>query len=48
MAACSTGALCAAWVFGQEVPQYAMQLTMDRYQDDVLKAELAKLGGGCL
>lgn len=48
MAACSTGALCAAWVFGQEVPQYATQLTMDRYKDDALKAELAKLGGGCL
>lgn len=48
MAACSTGALCAAWVVGQEVPDYAKSLTPDRYADETLMSELAFLGSGSL
>jgi glycine/D-amino acid oxidase-like deaminating enzyme len=48
MAACATGALCAAWVFGEPVPEYANALTLQRYEDQALQAELARLGGGCL
>jgi glycine/D-amino acid oxidase-like deaminating enzyme len=48
MAACSTGALCAAWVAGQPVPEYAKALTMDRYADETLMAQLATLGKGSL
>lgn len=48
MAACATGALCAAWVLDEPVPDYARALTPQRYQDSALKAELAGLQGGCL
>jgi len=48
MAACATGALCAAWVFEQPVADYAHSLTPARYQDEVLRAELAGLGSGSL
>jgi glycine/D-amino acid oxidase-like deaminating enzyme len=48
MAACATGALCAAWVFGEPVPEYANALTLQRYENQALQAELARLGGGCL
>jgi hypothetical protein len=47
-AACATGALCAAWVFGEPVPEYANALTLQRYENQALQAELARLGGGCL
>jgi glycine/D-amino acid oxidase-like deaminating enzyme len=48
MAACATGALCAAWVFEQPVADYAHSLTPARYQDEALRAELAGLGSGSL
>lgn len=48
MAACSTGALCAAWIAGQEVPEYARVLTADRYADPALMAELMAAGKGSL
>jgi glycine/D-amino acid oxidase-like deaminating enzyme len=48
MAACATGALCAAWVVGEQVPEYAKSLTMGRYADETLKAELAHLSSGSL
>jgi glycine/D-amino acid oxidase-like deaminating enzyme len=48
MAACATGALCAAWVAGEPVPQYALSLSSDRYADEALMAELAALGTGRL
>lgn len=48
MAACATGALCAAWVTGNPVPDYARALTFDRYADAALMAELAGLGKGAL
>lgn len=48
MAACATGALCAAWVLDEPVPDYARALTLQRYQDSALQSELAGLQGGCL
>jgi glycine/D-amino acid oxidase-like deaminating enzyme len=48
MAACATGAVCAAWVAGKPIPEYARVLTLDRRQDAALMAELAELGKGTL
>jgi glycine/D-amino acid oxidase-like deaminating enzyme len=48
MAACATGALCAAYVTGNPVPDYAKSLTFDRYADAALMAELAGLSKGSL
>jgi glycine/D-amino acid oxidase-like deaminating enzyme len=48
MAACATGAICAAHVMGQPVPDYAKALTLDRYADTALMAELAGLSKGSL
>jgi glycine/D-amino acid oxidase-like deaminating enzyme len=48
MAACATGALCAAWVAGQPVPTYAKSLSMERFADTALMARLAALGEGRL
>jgi glycine/D-amino acid oxidase-like deaminating enzyme len=43
MAACASGALCAAWVAGARLPGYAPALSMARYHDQPLMAELAAL-----
>jgi len=48
MAACASGALCAAWVAGKEVPGYARTLAPQRYQDDALMKELRTVGHGTL
>jgi glycine/D-amino acid oxidase-like deaminating enzyme len=48
MAACATGVLCAAYVTGNAVPDYARSLTFDRYADTALMAELAGLSKGSL
>jgi len=48
MAACATGAICAAHVMGQPVPDYAKALTLERYADTALMAELAGLSKGSL
>ena len=48
MAACTTGALCAAWVTGSPVPGYAESLSSDRYSDSALMAQLSLLGTGSL
>jgi glycine/D-amino acid oxidase-like deaminating enzyme len=48
MAACSTGALCAAWVAGASLPPYASALSQDRHTDAALMAQLATLGKGTL
>ncbi len=48
MAACATGALCAAHVMGVPVPDYARALTLSRYGDAALMAELAGLSKGSL
>ena len=41
MAACATGRNCAAWMTGGELPEYARQLSPQRYGDPVLMAQLA-------
>lgn len=41
MAACATGELCAAWVTGNAVPDYAQTLTLARYDDPALMARIA-------
>jgi glycine/D-amino acid oxidase-like deaminating enzyme len=48
MAACATGALCAAWVAGQPLPHYARSLSSARHADRALMTELATLGQGRL
>jgi glycine/D-amino acid oxidase-like deaminating enzyme len=48
MAACATGNVCASWVTGGRVPEYARHLTLERYQDAALMRELAALGKGTL
>lgn len=41
MSACAAGAICAAWISGDDLPDYASQLSMARYSDNELMAELA-------
>ena len=48
MAACATGALCAAWVTGAELPAYAQSLSLARYADAGLMAQLSGLAKGSL
>ncbi len=40
MAACATGALCAKWVNGEELPGFARGLSLARYDDKVLMKSL--------
>jgi glycine/D-amino acid oxidase-like deaminating enzyme len=46
MAACATGLLCAAWMTGSPLPDYAKALSSARYADRALMAELAELDEG--
>ena len=48
MAACATGAICAAWIARRPVPDYARSFTLDRRSNAALMAELASLGKGTL
>lgn len=48
MGACATGSLCAAWVAGKEVPEYAKNLSSKRYEDAQFMTELLSLGTGSL
>ena len=48
MAACATGSICAAWVAGQPIPDYARSFALGRYSDAALMAELAALDKGTL
>ena len=48
MAACATGAICAAWVADRPVPGYARSLSSARHDDAALMRELATLGKGSL
>ncbi|HEX5130756.1 MAG TPA: FAD-binding oxidoreductase [Usitatibacter sp.] len=48
MAACATGAICAAWIARRPVPDYARAFALERYADAALVAELATLGKGTL
>jgi glycine/D-amino acid oxidase-like deaminating enzyme len=40
MSACAAGSLCAAWVAGGELPDYATALSASRYDDEALMQEL--------
>lgn len=40
MAATATGAVCAAWMAGADLPAYASALSLDRYADDALMTRL--------
>ena len=40
MAACAAGALTAAWVLDAERPDYASSLSLARYEDAKLMADL--------
>ncbi|WP_374449063.1 NAD(P)/FAD-dependent oxidoreductase, partial [Stella sp.] len=43
MAACATGDLCARWITGAPLPDYAAKLGLARYGDHALMAELTNL-----
>jgi len=40
MAACAAGSLCASWVSGSPLPDYAFDLSLARYRDKVLMTAL--------
>lgn len=40
MAACATGALCAAWVHGARRPDFASRLSLSRYDDEAFMQQL--------
>ncbi|GJD47807.1 D-amino acid dehydrogenase [Methylobacterium crusticola] len=40
MASTATGAVCAAWMAGSELPSYASALSLERYADQALMSEL--------
>ncbi|NNC77977.1 MAG: FAD-binding oxidoreductase [Woeseiaceae bacterium] len=40
MAACAAGSLCASWISGSSLPDYAGDLSLDRYQDEALMTNL--------
>ncbi len=44
MAACSAGELCADWMMGGELPDYARYFHPDRYSDGVLMDEINRVG----
>jgi len=41
MSACAAGSLCASWMAGGDLPDYATALSVARYDDDALMQELA-------
>ena len=43
MAACSTGATCAAWIADARLPSYARALSLARYDDPAVTSQLAAL-----
>jgi glycine/D-amino acid oxidase-like deaminating enzyme len=48
MAACAAGELCASWIAGKSQPDYAQNLTLERYKDPELMKELIEAGKGVL
>lgn len=48
MAACASGELCAAWTAGGELPGYARNFSLARYDDAVLMADLHDANKGVL
>ncbi|MDD9925240.1 MAG: FAD-dependent oxidoreductase [Rhodospirillaceae bacterium] len=43
MAACAAGKLCAAWVAGSDLPDYAADLSLQRYENGPLMTDLSAL-----
>ncbi|MBX2878832.1 MAG: FAD-binding oxidoreductase [Granulosicoccus sp.] len=43
MAACAAGELVSQWVLGDELPEYAKALSLERYSDEALMQEIANL-----
>ncbi len=48
MGACAAGSLCASWVCEGELPDYAEALTLKRYNDPALLAEMSATNIGLL
>lgn len=48
MGACAAGEIAAAWVAGVELPAYANDLSLARYDDAALMAEIVESGRGVL
>jgi len=48
MVACVAGELCAAWIDGGELPNYAPMFSFERYKDDALLKKLAASNKGVL
>ncbi len=48
MAACAAGRLCAAWINGERLPDYAGTLSLARYDDAALIDELLAADRGLL
>lgn len=48
MAACASGELCAAWIAGADLPDYAKGFSLDRYQDAALMVTLSEANKGVL
>jgi glycine/D-amino acid oxidase-like deaminating enzyme len=48
MAACAGGELCAAWVAGAQLPSYAREFSMARYEDKALMTRLYAASKGVL
>ena len=44
MAACAAGELCAGWMSGGELPEYAAYFHPDRYRNATLMAEIDQIG----
>ena len=42
MSACAAGAMCAAWITGKELPEFAERLSLARYDDQNLMTALSK------
>lgn len=48
MASCAGGELCAAWVAGGELPEYAADFSFQRYENDALMKSLLESAKGIL
>lgn len=48
MAACAGGELCAAWVAGAELPDYADEFSLNRYKNESLMLRLQSISKGIL
>ena len=48
MAACASGALCADWIAGADLPKYAPEFSLARYDDPALMQKLRQTNRGVL